>query len=45
MNHPFVTMPADDIAGVTTFILIALALAAIVAALEIFSTEKPRRRK
>jgi hypothetical protein len=44
MNHPFITMPADDIAAVITFLSVAVVLAAVLAALEIFADKKPKRK-
>jgi hypothetical protein len=44
MNHPLITMPADDIAAVITFLSIAVVLAAVLVALEQFGDKKPKRK-
>jgi len=43
VNHPTITLPADDIAAVITFLVIAVVLAAVLAALE--ALNDPNRRK
>jgi hypothetical protein len=45
MNHPLITMPADDIAAVITFVLIAIVLAAVLAVLDWYERRKPKSRR
>lgn len=45
MNHPLVTLPADDIAAVIIFLTIAVFLVVALIVNEVFASDKPKRRR